>query len=149
MSTFNWGNRSILLIDADWLNFELHKLHFKTFNCVLLFARSFEEASRMFYEHEIDLVITEVFFLDEMGKEFLQTVSDAYNIPVILQTTQVLDTLQLNNLGFTPDLYCQKPVVWEPYSKALNQYLSTDEEIRQKPKKQGQTHRNYSYISEF
>ncbi len=123
--TYNWSKKHILLIDSDWLNFDLHQLHFKQTASLLSFAKNFQEATRLYYEYPIDIIITELYFLNEEDQHFLKNTVNKEHIPIIIQTTQILDSSELKKLGFEYEQLFLKPIHWSSYMSKLDPYLKT------------------------
>lgn len=116
--------KSILLIDIDELNHELHRFHLKKFNCQLSFSKSLRHALWLAEENPPDLILTEIYFNGYLHFEHLFTLRKEQIMPIIVQTTLNPLIHEVNCKIRGAKAYFQKPLPWDKYSQAIELYLS-------------------------
>lgn len=124
-SNINWSGKHILLIDSDWLNQLLHRLHFEGPNPFIHCVNNYSEASAIFNTYPIDIILTEIYFINTEGQQFLKEVSEAFHKPVIIQTTQNIGTESLSELGFKHSGIFSKPIKWASYLQAIDRCIGS------------------------
>ena len=127
---YNWQGNHILLIDTDWLNYKLHRLHFIHANPLLHFAENTEEAKKLFYTFPINLILTEIYGLDKGGLSFLKEISAHHSTPIIIQTTQNESNDSEFNVGFEYDSIFYKPISWPAYMQSIDDKLQLNRNTR-------------------
>lgn len=128
-STFNWSGKHILLIDSDWLNQLLHRLQFENPNPFIHCVNNYREATEIFNSYPIDIILTEIYFINKEGQQFLREVSDVFHKPIIIQTTQNVGSEWFMDLGFKHSGVFSKPIRWTTYMEAIDSCIHSSSSV--------------------
>jgi CheY-like chemotaxis protein len=111
-STFDWGNKVILIAEDQKINFVLLKAIFEKTNATVIWAQDGEEAVESFLNTEhIDLVIMDYMMPKLNGIDATNIIKAKRNkIPVIFHSANALEDEELEKMTYDDIVYFQKPV---------------------------------------
>lgn len=116
--------KSILLIDTDEVNHELHQAFLKKFKCQLTYSKSLIHALWLVQEKPPDLILTEIYFNGYLHYDHLFALRREHLMPIIIQSTQNPLIHEVNCKIRGAEAYFQKPLNWQKYLKSIESCLT-------------------------
>jgi CheY-like chemotaxis protein len=115
--------KSVLLIDPDEINHQLHRLYLKKYGLKLTCTKSLRHALWLVQEQPPDLILTEIYFKGHLHYEHLFWLRMEKFMPIIVQTCQ--SPLKHEELCMIrgADAYITKPIEWDRYVAVVLQCL--------------------------
>lgn len=125
-SIADWGNKIILIVEDDEINFELMKTMLEPSNAIIIHAASGEDAIRIFSNNQsINLVLMDIRLPGINGYQAMRYIKDQNpSIPVIAQTAFAMseDNQKCLEQGF--DDYIAKPINRKLLYKIIQKQLN-------------------------
>lgn len=118
--------KSVLLIDPDEVNHELHRLHLKKYKVKLQCTKSLRHAIWLSQEQPPDIILSEIYFNGFINYEHLFLLRREKEIPIIVQTCQIEQQHMNNCLIRGIEAYFTKPLNWKEYLKCIERCLIKD-----------------------
>lgn len=115
--------KSVLLIDPDIVNHQLHRIIFEKYKVNLQCSKSLRHGIWLVQENPPDLILTEILFNGHLNLEHIFLLKQEKNVPIIVQTCQFSELYEDNCKIRGADAYFTKPLHWELYLKAIERCL--------------------------
>ena len=111
--------KSVLLVDTDEINHQLHRIYLKKYKIKLICTKSLRHAFWLVQEHPPDIILTEIYFNGYLNYEHLFLLRKEKLMPVIVQSSQPPQLHAENCKIRGAEAYFTKPLNWQEYLKCI------------------------------
>lgn len=111
----SYAGKTVLLIDPDLNSHATHKFYLSKYAIRFLGSKNLNQAFLMAQKCPPDLIISEIYFDEEVSFKDLFLFGQKKNIPIIIQSSVTLDKHQESCSIYGAHAYFLKPLFWMPY----------------------------------